>query len=68
MGQQLLIREESRQIVGVVADVQQVLVRTPGQVESEAVYFPAAQLPDAADLTDLNTPFSSRHRMPGTRS
>jgi putative ABC transport system permease protein len=34
--------------VGVVSDVQQVVVRTPGQVESEAVYFPAAQLPDGS--------------------
>jgi putative ABC transport system permease protein len=46
VGQHLLIQNESRQVVGVVSDVQQLLVRTPGQVESEAVYFPAAQMPN----------------------
>jgi putative ABC transport system permease protein len=38
----------SRQIVGVVEDVQQVLISTPGQVESEAIYVPAAQRPMGA--------------------
>ncbi len=38
----------SRQIVGVVEDVQQLLFRTPGQVESEAIYVPAAQSPSGA--------------------
>jgi putative ABC transport system permease protein len=64
VGQHLIIRDEPRQIVGVVSDVQQLLVRTPGQVESEAVYFPAAQLPDgnytlvvaAADPAALKEP------------
>ena len=64
VGQHLLIRGEARQIVGVVSDVQQVIVRTPGQVESEAVYFPAAQLPEgpytlvlaATDPTALKEP------------
>ncbi|MEJ2202513.1 MAG: ABC transporter permease [Gemmatimonadota bacterium] len=48
VGQHLIIRDEPRQIVGVVSDVQQVIVRTPGQVESEAVYFPVAQLPEGS--------------------
>jgi predicted permease len=34
-----------RRIVGVVADVQQVLIRTPGIVDSEVIYVPAAQDP-----------------------
>jgi len=64
VGQYLLIRDEPRQVVGVLEDVQQVIVRTPGQVESEAVYFPAAQLSDgtytlvvaAADPTAVKEP------------
>jgi predicted permease len=48
IGRHLFIRGEARQVVGVVSDVQQVVVRTPGQVESEAVYFPAAQMPDGS--------------------
>lgn len=45
VGHHLQFRGESREIVGVVEDVQQVLLRTPGQVESEAIYMPAAQSP-----------------------
>jgi putative ABC transport system permease protein len=45
VGRVLQVRGASREIVGVVADVQQVLFTTPGQVESEAIYFPAAQTP-----------------------
>lgn len=36
---------EDRRIVGVVEDVQQVLIRTPGVVDAEAIYIPAAQAP-----------------------
>lgn len=39
---------ESRLIVGVVEDVQQVLFNTPGQVEAEAIYIPSAQDPMAS--------------------
>jgi predicted permease len=39
-----------RRIIGVVEDVQQVLIRTPGVVDSEAIYIPAAQAP-MADYT-----------------
>jgi len=39
---------ESRLIVGVLDDVQQVLFNTPGQVEAEAIYIPAAQDPMAS--------------------
>jgi putative ABC transport system permease protein len=45
VGRVLQVRGAAREIVGVVADVQQVLFTTPGQVESEAIYFPAAQAP-----------------------
>jgi putative ABC transport system permease protein len=38
----------SRQIVGVVEDVQQLLFPTPGQVESDAIFVPAAQSPMGA--------------------
>ena len=47
LGRRVEVRGETREIVGVVADVQQVLVRSAGQVESEAIYTPAAQSPDA---------------------
>jgi putative ABC transport system permease protein len=65
IGRHLFFRGVTRQIVGVVADVQQVLVRTPGQVESEAIYVPAAQVPQgpftlvvrtAGDPRDLMEP------------
>lgn len=42
------VQGESRLIVGVVDDVQQVLFNTPGQVEAEAIYIPAAQDPMAS--------------------
>lgn len=45
VGQHLEFRGESREIVGVVEDVQQVIIQTPGQVQSEAIYIPAAQSP-----------------------
>lgn len=45
LGRFVDFKGETRQIVGVVEDVQQVLVSTPGQVENEAIYVPAAQLP-----------------------
>lgn len=45
IGRHVVFEGESRQIVGVVEDVQQLLVPTPGQVESEAIYLPAAQAP-----------------------
>lgn len=47
LGRSLTFEGEVRQIIGVVEDVQQVLVPTPGQVESEAIYVPAAQSPMA---------------------
>ncbi len=46
----------SRQIVGVVEDVQQVLVTTPGQVASEAIYTPAAQSPLSAFSVVVSSP------------
>ncbi len=46
VGRQIVFRGASRRIVGVVADVQQVLVRAPGQVQSEAIYLPLAQDPE----------------------
>ena len=45
VGRILELRGAAREIVGVVSDVQQVLFTTPGQVESEAIYLPAAQTP-----------------------
>lgn len=45
LGRFVDVQGETRQVVGVVEDVQQVLVSTPGQVESEAIYVPAAQVP-----------------------
>jgi putative ABC transport system permease protein len=47
VGQYVIFRDQPRRIVGVVADVRQTLIRTPGQVESEAIYVPTAQVPDA---------------------
>lgn len=48
VGRHLAFRGESREIVGVVDDVRQVLLQTSGQVTSEAVYVPVAQVPDGA--------------------
>ncbi|NJD20405.1 MAG: FtsX-like permease family protein, partial [Gemmatimonadetes bacterium] len=45
LGHHLDFQGESREIVGVVADVQQVILRRPGQVQAEAIYVPAAQSP-----------------------
>ena len=45
VGQHLEFQGGPREIIGVVEDVQQVVIRTPGQVESEAIYVPAAQAP-----------------------
>lgn len=65
VGRYVTFEGESRQIVGIVEDVQQVLVPTPGQVESEAIYVPAAQAPlagytlvagAAGDAIDLKEP------------
>jgi putative ABC transport system permease protein len=68
IGQLVEFEGESRQIVGVVEDVLQILVATPGQVESEAIYIPAAQAPMATytivassngDPADLKEPLRS---------
>lgn len=48
VGQFVEFEGASRQVVGVVGDVQQVLVATPGQVQSEAILLPAAQSPTGA--------------------
>lgn len=45
VGQSIVFAGATREIVGLVEDVQQVIVSTPGQVQSEAVYVPAAQDP-----------------------
>ncbi len=45
VGQSIIFAGDTREIVGLVEDVQQVIVSTPGQVQSEAVYIPAAQDP-----------------------
>lgn len=47
VGRYVDLEGESRLIVGVVDDVQQVLFRSAGPVESEAIYTPAAQSPMA---------------------
>ncbi len=43
VGRTIQVRGATRQIVGVVADVKQVLLATPGAVTNEAVYTPVAQ-------------------------
>lgn len=48
LGQSLTFEGESRVVVGVVEDIQQVLFPTPGTVESEAILIPAAQAPLSA--------------------
>ena len=45
LGHYIEYRDESREIVGVVDDIQQVLLQTAGGVESEAIYIPVAQAP-----------------------
>jgi ABC-type antimicrobial peptide transport system permease subunit len=45
VGQYIHFEGELRQVVGVVSDVQQVMFRTAGSVESEAIYVPVAQDP-----------------------
>ncbi|MEM7414974.1 MAG: ABC transporter permease [Gemmatimonadota bacterium] len=45
LGQSLIVAGESRQIVGVVEDIQQLLFPTPGAVQAEAIFMPAAQHP-----------------------
>jgi putative ABC transport system permease protein len=68
LGRFIEFEGESRQVVGVVEDVQQVFGSTPGQVESEAIYIPAAQAPMAGytlvartlgDPADLKEPLRS---------
>jgi len=44
VGERLVVRGNSREIVGVAADVQQVLVTTPGTASGEVIYLPVAQL------------------------
>ena len=55
VGRFVTVAGEARRVVGVVEDVQQVLVTTPGQVESEAIYLPAAQEPMGAYSVVLAT-------------
>lgn len=43
VGERVVVRGESREIVGVTADVQQVLVTTPRTASGEAIYLPVAQ-------------------------
>jgi putative ABC transport system permease protein len=45
VGRMVRVRGSSREIVGVVSDVRQVLFNQPGQVQDEAMYLPAAQTP-----------------------
>jgi len=45
VGRIVEVRGTPREIVGVVADVRQVLFNQPGQVQDEAIYLPAAQTP-----------------------
>ncbi len=50
VGRFITFEGADRRIVGVIDDIQQVMVRTPGVVDTEAIYVPAAQAP-MADYT-----------------
>jgi predicted permease len=45
LGERIRIQGESREIVGVVADVRQSLFQAPGAAQPGVIYLPAAQLP-----------------------
>ncbi len=53
VGHYIEIDGESRQIVGVVEDIQQVLLQTGGGVQSETIYRPIAQAPPASFFLTL---------------
>lgn len=54
LGRRIDVRGEVRQIVGVVADVQQTLVQ-PAGVTGDAIYLPVAQAPAGAALLAVRT-------------
>jgi ABC-type antimicrobial peptide transport system permease subunit len=55
LGHRIEFRDEAREIVGIVQDVQQVMIQTPGGVQSEAIYMPAAQAPADGYFVTLRT-------------
>jgi putative ABC transport system permease protein len=55
LGERLVVREESREIIGVVEDVQQVLLRTGGAASGETVYLPVGQAPEGVNVLVLRT-------------
>lgn len=55
VGSRITVRGESREIVGVVEDVQQVLVTTAGTSSGETIYLPAGQAPKGTAFVILRT-------------
>ncbi|NIP59255.1 MAG: FtsX-like permease family protein, partial [Gemmatimonadetes bacterium] len=55
VGERIVVRGEARQIVGVAADVQQVLVTTPGTASGEVIYLPMAQVEGGPGTLVLET-------------
>ncbi len=55
LGRRLVVRGESREIVGVVEDVQQVLLQIAGASSGETIYLPAEQSPSGNGFLILRT-------------
>lgn len=55
LGRRIAVRGQSREIVGVVDDVQQVLLRTGPAASGETVYLPVGQVPEGAGYLVLRT-------------
>jgi len=55
LGRRLVVAGDSREIVGVVEDVQQVLMRTGSAASGETVYLPAPQSPTGVGYVVLRT-------------
>ncbi len=60
LGERLVLQEESREIIGVVENVQQVLLRTGGAASGETAYLPMGQAPEGANVLVLRTAGDAR--------